>query len=188
MQIKILCKILLMSSTLMLFSNNEQLDNNLKPVLNVEEELINNKSNYNKYNSKEKTKINKSSTIKYPEKKEKIHSLKAINKKYQNLKTNKKQNNKKYRNNILAIKKSSKINYPKKTSHSKKNIWYNIKIYPTNEQDTFTRLKEINNINKQIKTNFALIGPILENNLDEITKSLKIIGYDELEYIKINAN
>ncbi|BCR19053.1 hypothetical protein BmHoA_00102 [Borrelia miyamotoi] len=189
MQVKILCKILLMTSTLMLFSN-EQLGNNLKPVSNVKEAIIGKKSSH-QCCSKEKTKINKSHITKYPQKKE-IHSRNIIKKKHKNPQTNKKQNIKIPINNIVQIRKSGKINYPhnnintQSSKNSKKNIRYNIKVYPTHEKEKFTKLKEINKINKKIKKDFALIGPILEDQLDKITKVLYIKGYNELEYIRID--
>lgn len=160
---------------------------------NIEKEITSKKSNY-QY-SREKPKINKSNKINYPHKKEDYHHN-IIRKKDPNLqidKTNKKQDAQKPINNIVKIRKSNKIYYPQnknniQTSKSKKNIWYNIKVYSTHTKDIFKKIKALNKINTQIENNFALIGPISEDNLGEITKALQIIGYNELEYIKIEQN
>ncbi|AAX17443.1 hypothetical protein [Borrelia turicatae] len=192
MKIKILCQITLTLSALMLFSN-EKFENNLKIFSNVEKEITGKKSNY-QY-SKEKPRINKSNKINYPHKKEDYHHN-IIKKKDTNLqidKTNKKQDVQKPINNIVKIRKSNKIYYPQdknniQTSKSKKNIWYNIKVYSTHTKDRFKKIKALNKINTQIENNFALIGPILEDYLGEITKALHVIGYSELEYIKVEQN
>ncbi|WKC57687.1 hypothetical protein [Borrelia sp. P9F1] len=94
----------------------------------------------------------------------------------------------------IEIRQSDKIQYPRDTTNigkekSERNTWYNIKIYPNYTNDKFERIKAINAINREMKTqvnkNFALIGPISEGNLGMITKTLVTKGYSELEYIKI---
>ncbi|AHH03057.1 Hypothetical protein BHY_0106 [Borrelia nietonii YOR] len=189
MQRKILCKMLLISSTLMLFSNEEP-GNNLKIFSNIEEEIISKKPNY-KY-SKAKPKLNKSNKINYPHTQKNYHhnTTRGKNRNIQIDKPNKKQNVRKPTNNIVKIRQSNKIYYPKdkiniQPSNSEKNVWYNIKVYPTHTKDRFNKIKSLNKINTQIKKDFALIGPIPEDNLGEITKALHIRGYNELEYIKI---
>lgn len=179
LQIKILCQLTLMLSALMLHS--------------IDKEITGKKSNY-QY-SKETPKINKSNKINYPHKKEDYHHN-IIRKKNTNLqidKTNKKQDAQKTINNIVKIRKSNKIYYPQdknniQKSKLKKNIWYNIKVHSIHTKDRFKKIKALNKINTQIENNFALIGPISEDNLGEITKALHIIGYNELEYIKVEQN
>ncbi len=173
----------------MLFSNTK-LDNHLKIYSNIEEEIKNQKSNYQ--HKKEKPEIHKSNTINYPYKKENYHH-KVIKKKDQNLQINqtyKKQDIRKPINNSIKIRKSKKIYYPQdkinvQTSNLEKNVWYNIKIYPTHTKDGFNKIKALNKTNTYVNKDFALIGPILEDDLGKITKTLHIIGYHELEYIKI---
>ncbi|AYE35999.1 hypothetical protein DB313_00525 [Borrelia turcica IST7] len=190
---KILCTIILLSlSDLMLFS--EELKGNLKLSSDVEKELLDIKLNENK----EDTSINQSTEIKYPQT-QKIYNYDLTTKKdskkiEKNLSYNKHENAKITANNNIEIRQSSKIQYPKdrvniREEHSGKNTWYNIKVYPNYNNDNFKKIKTINAINSKMKTkinkNFALIGPILEDNLGKITKTLATKGYSELEYIKI---
>ncbi|UGQ16922.1 hypothetical protein [Borrelia sp. RT1S] len=97
--------------------------------------------------------------------------------------------------NAIEIRRSDKIQYPqvdmmgKTRKKSERGTWYTIKIYPSHNSDKFERIKTINAINREMKTqvnkNFALIGPISEDNLGTITKTLATRGYNELEYIKV---
>ncbi|UGQ15812.1 hypothetical protein [Borrelia sp. RT5S] len=98
-------------------------------------------------------------------------------------------------NNAIEIRRSDKIQYPqvdmlgKTRKKSERGTWYTIKIYPNHNSDKFKGIKTINAINREMKTqvnkNFALIGPISEDNLGAITKTLATRGYNELEYIKV---
>ncbi|APR64610.1 hypothetical protein baBA2_000099 [Borrelia anserina] len=191
MKINILYKMLLMLSTSILFSS-EQLENNIKQLSNIEEEIIDPKPNHQYI--KENLKITQSNKIKYPYKKE-DYNHKIVEKKERNRRIDQinKKDIKKPENNIVEIRKTNKIYYPQdktniQISHSEQNVWYNIKVYPTHKKDRFKKIKELNKINMEIKKDFALIGPILEDNLGEITKALHIRGYNELEYIKIKQN
>ncbi|WP_040235851.1 hypothetical protein [Borrelia crocidurae] len=181
MQIKILYKIVLMSPVLILFAN-EKLKDDFKIFSNIEKEITN-KTN------KSKPKINKSNKINYPHKKiNYYHEIRR--KKNKNFKSYNKEHINNHTNGTVKIKKSKKIYYPQdkiniQESNLEKNVWYNIKVYPTNIKDRFNKIKLLNNINTKIKKDFALIGPILEDNLGEITKALNIRGYNELEYIKL---
>ncbi len=178
---------------------NEKPKNNFKIFSNIEEEIT--KKNLNNQHDKEKLKINKSKKIHYPNKKrnynyEITRQTREEDTNFDIYKTNTKKNINRQTNGNVKIKKSNKVYYPKdktdtikiQESNSEKDIWYNIKVYPTHAKDRFKKIKSLNKINTKIKKDFALIGPILEDNLGEITKALNIRGYKELEYIKIEQN
>ncbi|WP_445435808.1 hypothetical protein [Candidatus Borreliella tachyglossi] len=194
MKIKILCTILLMISTVMLFSD-EYTNNTFKLSSNVEEEIIGTKLKH-KY-KKDATSINQSNAIRYPET-QKAYHYDITDTKDSILAARKHSTCKKKiigtpTNNPIEIRESGKVQYPydkvnTQTSKSDNIIWYNIKVYPNHKKDKFKKIKTINEVNVQIEKDFALIGPVLEDNLGTITKILAIKGYNSLEYIKIKQN
>ncbi|QMU98913.1 hypothetical protein F0310_00485 [Borrelia sp. A-FGy1] len=195
MKIKILCMVMLiMLSTSILFSEESKETLKILKIFTDTNKgfILKTKSNENK----EDIRINQLSKIQYPQK---FYNCNLIaQKNYKKIENNisyrKNEDSKITTNNNIEIRQSSKIQYPKdrlniRENFSKKNTWYNIKIYPNYNNDNFKKIKTINAINNkmkiQINKEFALIGPILEDNLGTMTKILTTKGYNDLEYIKI---
>ncbi|UER67313.1 hypothetical protein LKV13_00510 [Borrelia sp. BU AG58] len=187
--------IVLLSSSLALFS--EESKDKLRLSSDVERELSGSKSD----KDGEDASINQSARVRYPRsvkgqsqdmglKKISIEDGRVLSYSKKNRST------KVGANSIIEIRQSERILYPRDSMHmreggSGKNteVWYKIKVYPKYNSDRFEKIKKINAINSEMRTrvnkDFALIGPVLEDDLGTITKTLATKGYDDLEYIKI---